>query len=140
MKARFIKPFKLDTPSGPMTINVGDEWNLTRTTDGSAVIVMGHGIQQKVPKEYFELVGRKVRESKSMKLTKARLQQIIKEEIGAWTDIDTAYHRLANRVGDLIRAALEKDGLDPSAIQDAIGEALDEELGVAYTRRLFKKN
>ncbi len=75
-----------------------------------------------------------------MKLTKARLQQIIKEEIGAWTDIDTAYHRLANRVGDLIRAALEKDGLDPSAIQDAIGEALDEELGVAYTRRLFKKN
>jgi len=123
-----------------MTINVGDEWNLTRTTDGSAVIVMGHGIQQKVPKEYFELVGRKVRESKSMKLTKARLQQIIKEEIGAWTDIDTAYHRLANRVGDLIRAALEKDGLDPSAIQDAIGEALDEELGVAYTRRLFKKN
>ena len=81
MKARFIKPFKLDTPSGPMTINVGDEWNLTRTTDGSAVIVMGHGIQQKVPEEYFELPDRKVKESKTMKLTKARLKQMIKEEL-----------------------------------------------------------
>ena len=63
-----------------------------------------------------------------MKLTKARLQQIIKEEIGAQDD-DEAYERLASGVGDLIRVALEEDGLDPGAIRDAIGEALDEELG-----------
>ena len=38
---------------------------------------------QKVPEEYFELPDRKVKESKSMKLTKARLKQIIKEELEA---------------------------------------------------------
>ena len=63
-----------------------------------------------------------------MKLTKARLRQIIREEIGAQDD-DEAYERLASGVGDLIRVALEEDGLDPGAIRDAIGEALDEELG-----------
>ena len=119
MKARFIKPFKLDTPSGPMTINVGDEWNLTRTTDGSAVIVMGHGIQQKVPKEYFELVGRKVRESKTMKLTKARLKQIIKEELEAVLDGD----------GDLMDELFpgEEDSLmqeEATALTIALGTAL----------------
>ena len=62
-----------------------------------------------------------------MKLTKAKLRQIIKEEIGAVAD---PYERLAHGVGDLIRAALEQDGLDPSDIQDAIGEALAEELGL----------
>ena len=63
-----------------------------------------------------------------MKLTKARLRQIIKEEIGAHP-AELAYERLANGVGDLIRVALEEDGLSAGAIRDAIGEALDEELG-----------
>ena len=120
MKARFIKQFKLDTPSGPLTINVGDEWTLTRTTDGSAVIVMGHGIQQKVPEEYFELPDRKVKESKTMKLTKAKLKRIIKEEIeavvgegeieaGARRRVDAAREHLVNSVDSLIGATLEED-------------------------------
>ena len=67
-------------------------------------------------------------EGQEMKLTKARLRQIIREEIGAHP-ADLAYERLADGVGDLIRVALEEDGLDPGAIRDAIGEALDEELG-----------
>jgi hypothetical protein len=60
-----------------------------------------------------------------MKISKAKLRQIIKEEIGAVAD---PYERLANGVGDLIRVALEKDGLSPGDIQEAIGEALAEEL------------
>lgn len=64
-----------------------------------------------------------------MKISKAKLRQIIKEELEAHP-AELAYERLANGVGDLIRAALEEDGLDAGAIQDAIGEALSEELGV----------
>ena len=62
-----------------------------------------------------------------MKITKSQLRQIIKEELGAHP-AELAYERLANGVGDLIRVALEEDGLEAGAIQDAIGEALAEEL------------
>jgi hypothetical protein len=62
-----------------------------------------------------------------MKISKAKLRQIIKEELGAHP-AELAYERLANGVGDLIRVALDEDGLDAGAIQDAIGEALAEEL------------
>ena len=65
-----------------------------------------------------------------MKISKAKLRQIIKEELEAHP-VELAYERLANGVGDLIRVALEEGGLDAGAIQDAIGEALSEELGPA---------
>ena len=68
------------------------------------------------------------KETNTAKLSKARLQQIIREEIGAHP-AELAYERLASGVGDLIRVALEEDGLSAGAIRDAIGEALDEELG-----------
>ena len=80
-----------------------------------------------------------------MKLTKAKLQEIIKEEIesqaGSWSlpaaDREeaaahpwaVAYKNLVNGVGDLIRSALEKDGLDPDIIRDAVSEAFSKELG-----------
>ena len=74
-----------------------------------------------------------------MKLTKARLRQIIKEEINstvrenfsdlfARADRDEVapdpYERLVDGVGSLIRIALEEDGLDPGIIRDAIKEAV----------------
>jgi len=86
-----------------------------------------------------------------MKLTKARLKQIVKEEIGAAVregDVidmsrrratraedaeEAAYVAIANAVGDLVQNALEEGALSPEAIRDAIGEILDEELGPADT-------
>ena len=91
MKVKFIKEFEFESMSGTQTIKVGDERNLKKTSDGSAVIVMGHGVQQKVPEEYFELAGGKVEESNKMKLTKARL----KEMVGAELDAVTANQKLA---------------------------------------------
>ena len=96
-----------------------------------------------------------------MKISKAKLRQIIKEELSRvsegeradrmWAsnprnpefegdesslgnpkkdEIDAlAYERLFNAVGDLIRTALEEDGLRPVAIQMALAEAVSEELG-----------
>jgi len=70
-----------------------------------------------------------------MKIAKAKLRQIIKEELNEvsmnYREAE-AYEALANAVGDLIRDALEGSGLgglSPDAIRDAIGEALAEELG-----------
>ena len=70
-----------------------------------------------------------------MKISKAKLRQIIKEELGTLSEQDPAeidalaYERLFNAVGDLIRTALEEDGLRPVAIQMALAEAVSEELG-----------
>ena len=77
-----------------------------------------------------------------MKISKAKLRQIIKEELsGLGESEETAlnspreagregsYENLVNTVGDLVREALEGHGLEASAIRDAIAEALDEELG-----------
>jgi hypothetical protein len=67
-----------------------------------------------------------------MKISKVKLRQIIKEELGTLREQDPAeenYVNLANAVGDLVREALEGHGLEASAIRDAIAEALDEELG-----------
>lgn len=46
-----------------------------------------------------------------MKLTKAKLQKIIKEEIeaGARRNVDAAYEHLVNSVDSLIGATLEED-------------------------------
>ena len=80
-----------------------------------------------------------------MKISKTKLRQIIKEELGTLREEDPAeetalnspreagrqwsYENLANTVGDLVREALEGHGLDADSIRDAIAEALDEELG-----------
>ena len=70
-----------------------------------------------------------------MKISKTKLRQIIKEELGTLREQDPAeidalaYERLFNAVGDLIRTALEEDGLRPVAIQMALAEAVSEELG-----------
>jgi hypothetical protein len=67
-----------------------------------------------------------------MKISKSKLRQIIKEELGTLREQDPAeenYVNLANAVGDLVREALEGHGLDADSIRDAIAEALDEELG-----------
>ena len=74
-----------------------------------------------------------------MKISKAKLRQIIKEELAEAEETalnsprqagrEYSYENLANTVGDLVREALEGHGLEASAIRDAIAEALDEELG-----------
>ena len=80
-----------------------------------------------------------------MKISKTKLRQIIKEELGTLREEDPAeetalnsprqagrewsYENLANTVGDLVREALEGHGLDADSIRDAVAEALDEELG-----------
>ena len=86
MKVKFIKEFEFESMSGMQTIKVGDERNLKKTSDGSAVIVMGHNVHQKVPEEYFKLADKKVEESNKFKLTKARLKQIIKEELAIYQE------------------------------------------------------
>jgi len=80
-----------------------------------------------------------------MKISKAKLRQIIKEELGTLREEDPAeetalnspreagrqwsYENIVNTVGDLVREALEGHDLDADSIRDAIAEALDAELG-----------
>ncbi len=80
-----------------------------------------------------------------MKISKTKLRQIIKEELGTLREEDPAeetalnspreagrqwsYENIVNTVGDLVREALEGHDLDADSIRDAIAEALDEELG-----------
>ncbi len=80
-----------------------------------------------------------------MKISKTKLRQIIKEELGTLREEDPAeetalnspreagrqwsYENLANTVGDLVREALEGHDLDADSIRDAVAEALDAELG-----------
>ena len=78
-----------------------------------------------------------------MKISKTKLRQIIKEELGTLGEQaeETAlnspreagrqwsYENIVNTVGDLVREALEGHDLDADSIRDAIAEALDEELG-----------
>jgi hypothetical protein len=80
-----------------------------------------------------------------MKISKTKLRQIIKEELGTLREEDPAeetalnspreagrqwsYENIVNTVGDLVREALEGHDLDADSIRDAIAEALDAELG-----------
>ncbi len=90
-----------------------------------------------------------------MKISKTKLRQIITEELKNFQeertpedDIETlshipratfnpsdfagpelAYRRLFSAAADLIRAALEEDGLGVNKILDALEEAVVEELG-----------
>jgi hypothetical protein len=80
-----------------------------------------------------------------MKISKAKLRQIIKEELGTLREEDPteetalnspgeagrqwSYENIVNTVGDLVREALEGHDLDADSIRDAVAEALDEELG-----------
>jgi hypothetical protein len=74
-----------------------------------------------------------------MKISKAKLRQIIKEELAEAEETalnspreagrQWSYENIVNTVGDLVREALEGHDLDADSIRDAVAEALDEELG-----------
>jgi len=68
-----------------------------------------------------------------MKISKAKLRQIIKEELGTLREQDPAeenYVKLVNALGDIFQHHLEEVGMERSEILRAVEEAVEsEELG-----------
>ena len=91
-----------------------------------------------------------------MKLTRKKLKEIIREELGAakpgwtrresaagpWIDYGTGkeidpeehlgspYENLVNDLSDLIKRSIEEDGMDPVEARRAAEEAMDIEIGL----------
>ena len=80
-----------------------------------------------------------------MKISKAKLRQIIKEELGALREQDPAeenYVKLVNTLGDIFQHHLEEVGMERAEILRAVEEAAeielagnDEEAPLPFTRR-----
>ena len=71
-----------------------------------------------------------------MKLTKSKLREIIREELGAaksgWRVrlLARSYENLVNDLSDLIKRSIEEDGMDPAEARRAAEEAMDIEIGL----------
>ena len=66
-----------------------------------------------------------------MKISKAKLRQIIKEELGTLREEDPAeenYVNLVNALGDIFQHHLEEVGMDRAEILRAVEEATEIEL------------
>ena len=68
-----------------------------------------------------------------MKISKSKLRQIIKEELGTLREQDPAeenYVKLVNTLGDIFQHHLEEVGMERAEILRAVEEAVEsEELG-----------
>jgi len=71
-----------------------------------------------------------------MKLTRKKLKEIIREELGAaksgWRVrlLARSYENLVNDLSDLIKRSIEEGGMDPAEARRAAEEAMDIEIGL----------